>query len=205
MSAELIFDDIPRGAARTLLVDPPWSFRRFSTAACAKSPDAHYPCMTIDELAALPVADLADKRGAVLLMWTTAPFLPQSLDLMRQWRFRYKTCGAWAKLSRTGSAITFGTGYIYRSAAEFWIVGTIGRPAIRSRSVRNLILESVREHSRKPEKMYEDIETLFQPPYVELFARAARRGWISWGNETAKFAANADLPRAVANLRNQSL
>lgn len=137
-------------------------------------------------LAALPVSQLAAPDCA-LLMWATAPMLPDAINLMQAWDFTFKSAGCWAKQSKTGEKWAFGTGYCFRSAAEFFLLGTIGRPVICSRSVRNLIVAPVREHSRKPEGQYHMAEQLFAGPYLELFARQSRPGWDSWGNETDKF------------------
>jgi len=81
---------------------------------------------------------------------------------------------------------------VLRSAAEPFLLGTIGHPEYRSRSVRNLIVAPVREHSRKPDAMYEMIEALVEGPYCELFSRTTRPGWDSWGNEVGKFPAAAE-------------
>ncbi len=124
--------------------------------------------------------------------------LPEALDTLRAWGFAFKSAGAWAKQSSTGAAWHFGTGYRYRSAVEFWLLGTIGRPRQKSRSVRNLIVAPVREHSRKPERMRADIEAMFHGPYLELFAREAAPGWLNWGNEVDKFIAATQPPRADA-------
>jgi N6-adenosine-specific RNA methylase IME4 len=173
-----------------ILADPPWYFRNFSAKGEVKNPVAHYSCMSTADIAALPVAQLA-KPDCAMVMWATAPMLPDAVDLMRTWGFTFKSAGAWAKQSSTGSKWAFGTGYCYRSAAEFFLLGTIGKPKIRSRSIRNLIVSPVREHSRKPDQMYEDIEQLLEGPYVELFARTRREGWDCWGAETDKFEAVA--------------
>lgn len=171
-----------------ILADHPWRFLNRSAAGEAKNPVAHYDCMTLDEIKALPVQLLAADNCA-LVMWAVAPLLPEALAVMSAYGFTYKTAGAWAKQSSTGQKWAFGTGYIFRSAAEFYIVGTRGEPRIRSRSVRNLIPAPVREHSRKPDQMHSDIEKLFAGPYVELFARQRRPGWDAWGNQTDRFAA----------------
>jgi N6-adenosine-specific RNA methylase IME4 len=183
------FESLCDGAARCILADPPWLFEAWSGKGTAKNPLAHYACLNLDQIAALPVRSLADPEGCVLILWATAPMLPQAFDLMARWGFSYRSAGAWAKQSRSGRSLAFGTGYIYRSAAEFWLLGTIGKPSLRSRSVRNLIVAPLREHSRKPDQMHADIERLFHPPYVELFARNTRPGWSVWGNELQKFAA----------------
>jgi len=173
-----------------IIADPPWYFRNYSAAGEAKNPVAHYDCMGQVDLAALPVSQLAAPDCA-LFMWATAPMLPDALRLMSAWGFTFKTAGAWAKQSSTGKSLAFGTGYIFRSAAEFYLVGTIGKPKIQSRSVRNLILAPVREHSRKPVDLHEDVEALFAGPYAELFGREQRPGWDVWGNQTDKFSAAA--------------
>lgn len=175
-----------------ILADPPWEFATRSLEGQGKSPQAHYQCMDLEAIKALPVSHLA-RSDAALVMWATAPMMPQAIETVAAWGFVLKTVGAWAKQSRTGAKWAFGTGYLLRNAAEFYLLGTIGRPAIHSRSIRNLIVAPVREHSRKPDQMAGDIEALFGGPYVELFARAPRPGWDVWGNETDKFPTPGEL------------
>lgn len=169
-----------------ILADPPWYFRNFSAKGEAKNPVAHYACMSTADIAALPVSQLAAPDCA-LFMWATAPMLPDALALMKAWGFAFKSAGAWAKQSSTGNAWAFGTGYCFRSAAEFFLLGTIGKPKVQSRSVRNLIVAPVREHSRKPDDQYRKMEALFDGPYAELFSRSSRPGWETFGNEAGKF------------------
>lgn len=169
-----------------ILADPPWRFANYSAKGEEKNPLAHYDCMTTQDIAALPVGHLAAPDCA-LVMWATAPMLPEALHVMKAWGFTFKSAGAWAKQSSTGQKWAFGTGYCFRSAAEFFLLGTIGKPKIQSRSVRNLIVAPVREHSRKPECQYEIAEALFQGPYCEIFSRTNRAGWDCWGNEMGKF------------------
>lgn len=184
------FGDLTPLRYRVIMADPAWMFALRSPKGEAKSPQAHYRCMPLADIQALPVSQLAAPDCACI-MWATAPMLPQALATLDAWGFTFKSAGAWAKRSPTGASWAFGPGYIYRSAAEFWLLGTIGRPAQRSRSIRNLIVAPRREHSRKPDQMRTDIEALFDGPYVELFARSQRPGWDCWGNETTKFEAAA--------------
>lgn len=173
-----------------IIADPPWAYTLYSAAGEKKAPQAHYGCMPFDQLAALPVNQLAAPDCA-LIMWATAPLLPDAICLMSAWGFTYKTAGTWAKRGKADGAWSFGTGYILRSAAEFYIIGTTGRPRVRSRSVRNLIVAPVREHSRKPDDLHRQIEQLWHGPYAELFGRERRPGWDVWGNEVGKFEAAA--------------
>jgi N6-adenosine-specific RNA methylase IME4 len=169
-----------------ILADPPWRFLNRTVAGEVKNPVAHYPCMSVEQLAELPVARLAAPDCA-LIMWATAPLLHRAIALLDAWGFTFKTAGAWAKQSRTGERWTFGTGYVLRSAAEFYLVGTIGKPRVISRSIRNLIAAPVREHSRKPDQLHADVEALYAGPYAELFARQRREGWDAWGNDVDRF------------------
>lgn len=201
--AQSPFTALPEGRARVILADPPWYFRNFSAKGEAKNPVAHYACMDLSAIQALPVAELANPAGCALIMWATAPMLPEAIDTLKAWGFEFKSAGAWAKRSSTGTKWAFGTGYCYRSAAEFYLLGTMGRPRQKSKSVRNLIVAPVRENSRKPDEMRADIEALFDGPYVELFARESASGWLSWGNETDKFApAAGEPPRAESSSLN---
>lgn len=180
------FDDLRPNYYGAILADPPWTFRTYSRKGEGKSPQSHYACMALADIKALPVADLAAPDCA-LVMWATAPMLPHAMEALSAWGFKYKSAGTWAKQSKAGRSWAFGTGFIYRSAAEFWLLGTRGKPRGLNRSTRNLIVAPVREHSRKPDEMAAGIERLFAGPYADLFARQRRPGWDAWGNEVDKF------------------
>jgi len=170
-----------------ILADPPWKFETWSEKNQKKSASNHYNVMDIDAMKALPVNQLATDN-CVLVMWAIFSMLPQAIELMEAWGFEYKTGGAWAKQSSTGKRWAFGNGYLFRSACEPFIVGTIGKPEIGNHSTRNLIVAPVSEHSRKPPDMHDNLEKLF--PCIsraELFARQSRPGWDTWGNEATKF------------------
>ena len=195
---------IPLGQYGVFYADPPWSYQMYSDKGYEKSPDTHYECLSLDELKAMRDGIVfAAAPDAVCVMWTTFAMLPPAMELMKAWGFQYKTGGPWVKRAGNGNA-AFGTGYVLRSAAELFLIGTTGAPRVRNRSTRNLLLtgewpESVsdidsiivdsarREHSRKPDEMIPLIEQLFHGPYLELFARTARAGWTSWGNQVGKF------------------
>lgn len=177
-----------------ILGDPAWQFGTWSERGQTRGADRHYPTMTAQEIAALPVGDLAADH-AVLVLWGTWPLAPLTLATMEAWGFTYVTGGGWFKSSPTGRRQAFGTGYVLRNACDPFFVGTRGQPRTNGSSLRNAIdgaeVEGpIREHSRKPESIYELCEALVpRGPYLELFARQRRPGWDSWGNETDKFEA----------------
>jgi len=171
-----------------IMVDPPWRFGlRNEKTGAQKSAQRQYCCESIEEIQALPVAHLA-AQNCLLWLWATAPMLPHALETMRAWGFRYVTMGSWAKRSKTGRKWAFGTGYVLRSAVEPFLLGAIGRPETASNSVRNLLDEPVREHSRKPEQAYAAAEALRpESRKAELFARYPRSGWDVWGDEVSVY------------------
>lgn len=170
-----------------ILADPPWSFENYSVKGEWKSPKRHYACMPLVDIKALPVHLLAGPDCA-LVMWACAPLMDAALDTMKAWGFRFKTMGTWAKQSRTGEKWAFGTGYIFRSAAEFYILGTIGEPQCAVRNVRNLIVAPQREHSRKPAELHRNLERMYPHAWrAELFGRQPRPNWEVWGNDTTRF------------------
>jgi N6-adenosine-specific RNA methylase IME4 len=168
-----------------LMIDPPWSFKLYSAKGEKKSAQAHYRCMTVNDIAALPVGQLASP-DAVLMLWATAPMLPEAFLVLRAWGFRYVSMGVWHKRTKHGRT-AFGTGYRLRSACEPFLIGVIGNPKT-SRSHRNLIEGEARQHSRKPDSAYQWAESyLPDARRVEVFARQTRSGWDSFGLEREMF------------------
>jgi N6-adenosine-specific RNA methylase IME4 len=166
-----------------ILADPPWAFETYS----AKGKDVaglHYDTMTPDEIKALPVEALAAK-DCVLLMWTVWPSLHIALDVIKAWGFdKAKTAAfVWAKQGPGGEGWHMGQGYYTRANTEFCLLATRGSPQRDAFDVHQLIVSPVREHSRKPDEAHQRIERLLAGPYLEIFARAERPGWVTWGNE----------------------
>jgi N6-adenosine-specific RNA methylase IME4 len=182
------FADLIPHSYRVIICDPAWTWKPYSDKGLGKSPQGHYACMDLAAIQALPVADLAHPTGCTLLLWATAPMMPEALATMAAWSFEYKSMAAWAKQSSTGRKWAFGTGYIFRSAAEFLLVGTRGKPHQNAHNVRNLLVAPVREHSRKPDLVYAIAESLWDGPRCDLFSRQTRDSWTPWGHEVGKFA-----------------
>lgn len=177
----------PKKKYKVIYSDPPWSFKTRSDKGKDRSADKHYSCMSLDDICRLPVCDITDDSGCVLLLWTTAPFLQKSFKVIEAWGFTYKTVGfTWAKQNKVSPSFFIGMGYWTRSNAEFCLLCTRGSPKRAAKDVESLIISPRREHSRKPE-IYDRIERLVKGPYLELFARTTSPGWDSWGNEINKF------------------
>lgn len=197
--------DLPQAGKYAMIVaDPPWRFRGYKDPKDwlqrgLRQAEKHYATMGINEISALPVSMIA-APDAHLLLWTTGPQLPAAFDLIKAWGFRYSGMGfVWIKLKRsidsrqlrlTATAETdlhVGLGFTTRKNAEFCLLARRGNAKRVSKSVREIILSPVREHSRKPDEFYSRAMAYAAGPYVELFARQARPGWDAWGNQVDKF------------------
>lgn len=182
------FGDLPLFNFGVIYADPAWPFENYSAKGESRNPNRHYATMSLEQIKALPVRHLAAEACACF-MWVTDPHLPAGIETLRAWGFRYATVAfTWAKQNKSGEGFFMGTGYYTRANPEMCLLGVtgpIGRP--RSRSIRQLVVEPLREHSRKPDSVAKSIERMFPGPYLELFARTARPGWTAWGNQTDRF------------------
>lgn len=198
-----MFDGLPTNNFGAILADPPWRFDVWSGATAVqkrgskttyKAAEVHYQTMSMDEIAAMPVADLCAKDCA-LFMWVTWPTLLDGLNIMEAWGFPYKTCAFnWLK-AHAGQIELFHDeitplmkmGYWTRASSEVCLLGTRGKPKRLNADVRQGIIAPVRQHSRKPTGIHDRIERLVAGPYLELFARQSHEGWTAWGNQATKF------------------
>ena len=176
-----------KGGGRTIqkyqviYADPPWDYQQCRLSGSAKK---HYPTMRIEELCALPVADIAD-RDCALFLWATFPQLPEALRLIQAWGFVYKTVAfVWLKQNRKALTWFYGLGFWTRSNAEICLLATKGHPKRQSAGIHQLVISPVEQHSKKPDEVREKIAALMgDVPRIELFARQQTPGWDVWGNE----------------------
>ena len=140
--------------------------------------------MSLPDICALPVADLAD-RDCALFMWATFPNLPQALDVIKAWGFTYKTVAfVWCKRNRKSGGFFTGLGHYTRANAEICLLATKGSLKRVSKSVRQIIDTPIEQHSKKPDEARSRIIELFgDVPRIELFARERTAGWDCFGNE----------------------
>jgi len=172
----------PNKKHSVILADPSWQYNDKAMAG-KRGSSFKYPVMTVEEIAKLPVQRIA-KRNCILFLWATPPMINEALYVMKEWGFKYKTFGfVWIKRSKKGTT-KIGMGSWTRANAEICLIGTRGKPKRKSASIRQIIESIPREHSRKPDEIYERIEKLVgNVSRIELFARHRRKGWSSWGNQ----------------------
>lgn len=173
-----------------ILADPPWQYENYAaspgeTHDRARGAQKHYPTMTLDQLCAMPVADLASEDAA-LFLWATWPLIEDAFELISAWGFTYKTLAwEWVKFNRNSMGVFVGMGNYTRSNPEPCLLAFKGTPMpVTARDVSAVLMAPVMEHSRKPVEQYERIERLYPGRrYLELFARRPWPGWDVWGNE----------------------
>jgi site-specific DNA-methyltransferase (adenine-specific) len=171
---------------KTILADPPWLYQNWSEAKNGAAKH-HYNCMRNGDIASLPIAQVGGDNCA-LLLWITLPKLVEAahVPVMKAWNFRPVTCAfVWNKTNRKGEPYT-GLGFYTRSGAEACILGIRGKYPRRpeaTKVMQVITAPRIHRHSQKPEEQYQRIESLFEGPYIELFARNKRQGWHAWGAE----------------------
>jgi N6-adenosine-specific RNA methylase IME4 len=170
----------------TILADPPWQFQnRTGKVAPEHKRLNRYGTMTLDEICALPVQNIAAERSH-LYLWVPNALLPEGLQVMNAWGFRYVSNIVWHKVRKDGGSDGRGVGFYFRNVTELLLFGIKGKNARTldpGRSQVNMIQTRKREHSRKPDEQYDVIEACSWGPRIELFSRGKRKGWEAWGNQ----------------------
>ena len=164
-----------------IYADPPWAYRNKKTGGSMVSgAEAKYPTMSVDEISALPIKDIASKNS-VLFMWATVPLMPEAFQVMKAWGYKYKTMITWRKI------MSLGMGYWFRGQCEHLLLGVRGQVKAFRLQEPNFIQAKVLAHSEKPEEFRQLIEraTSKMPSRnaVELFARRSVAGWDVFGNQ----------------------
>jgi N6-adenosine-specific RNA methylase IME4 len=184
---------------RTIVADPPWtvmggSLRRGVGEGWKFQPGMQvsqalpYPTMTVQEITALPVCDLAEEDAA-LYLWTINAYVEQSYAIARAWGFKPSTLLVWAKNPMGG-----GLGGAYGITTEYCLYARKGSPLERKTTGtwfnwKRHYVNGKPSHSSKPDAFYDLVQQVNDGPYVELFARRHRFFWDVWGDESATTAA----------------
>jgi len=168
---------LPAVRFQVVYADPPWQYRNKKTGGSMISgAEAKYPTMTVEEICSLQIP--VDKNS-VLFLWATVPLMPDALEVMKAWGFKYKTMITWRKI------MSLGMGFWWRGQCEHLLFGVKGNIKAFRMQEANFIQAKSEKHSQKPKAFRELIEraTPHLPNKIELFARNEFEGWQRWGNE----------------------
>ena len=173
----------------TVLADPPWQFlNRTGKVAPEHRRLNRYGTLTLDEIKEIPV-QCATASKSHLYLWVPNALLPEGLAVLAAWGFEYKSNLVWHKVRKDGGPDGRGVGFYFRNTTELILFGVRGslRTAAPGRRQVNIIRTQKREHSRKPDELYDIIEACSPGPWLELFARGSRPGWEQWGNQVDEY------------------
>lgn len=164
---------------KTIYADPPWLER--GGGKIKRGADRHYNLMKTDDIISL-MKEIPVDDNAHIYLWVTNNFLKDGIKVLEELGFRYVTNVVWVK-------DRFGLGQYFRGQHELCLFGVRGRLPYRVRSDGKRVAEPTvihakrTKHSRKPVEMYDKIEAVSHPPYIECFAREMRCGWDCMGDE----------------------
>jgi N6-adenosine-specific RNA methylase IME4 len=192
------FTGLKHKAYPVIYADPAWAYVVRSAKGQGRSAERHYRTMSLDDIKALPVSDLA-KPDCHLFLWITGPFLAAGahLEVMKAWGFKPSSMAfVWCKTNdhetieraQSWDDVFFnGMGFTTRQNAEYVVLGRRGNPKRGCTTTRQIVVSRRREHSRKPDIVRKRIEEYVGAPGVELFARSTGPSWDFWGNEVGLF------------------
>jgi N6-adenosine-specific RNA methylase IME4 len=183
--------DNPANRYGVILADPPWTYSNFKGAEHGAAESA-MDVMSVADIAAIPVGERFAAKDCILMLWGTWPKLPEALEVMNAWGFRYVTGFPWVKTIPSTGNISRGVGFWTMGASEFLFIGRRGKPTRdRGKAQVGLLCGSDNvfyaprggRHSEKPLELHLWIERSLKGPYLELFARRRFPGWSCWGSE----------------------
>ncbi len=174
----------PKKKYKIIYSDPAWHFKTYSNKGEKRSAIQHYNCLNIDDIYNLPVNTISD-NDCILFLWAIDPMLPEAMEVIKRWGFKYKTVAfTWVKENKKSNGYFTGLGYWTRANPEICLLATKGKPKRISKAVRQLIISKRQEHSKKPDEIRDRIIQLCGDlPKIELFARQRVKGWDCWGNQ----------------------
>jgi len=169
--------ELPEGLFEVINIDPPWNYG-VPYDANGRRVASPYPEMNQDELKEL---NIPSAENSIMFLWTTHKFIWDAKELLETWGFNYRSLIVWDKEK-------IGMGDLFRMQCEFCLVGIKGKPVMNNNHTwRDIIRESRREHSRKPELFYSMVNELCVGRKLDYFSRAERDGWEVFGNDASKF------------------
>jgi len=161
----------------TIVIDPPWDWGDEGDVNQMGRAKPDYSTMSIDDLLALPVGNMADE-DCHLYLWITNRSLPKGFRLIERWGFRYITALTWVKPH-------FGMGNYFRGQTEHVLFAVKGSQPLKRKDLGTVFnAPRGKGHSAKPDEFYELVESASLGPFLELFSRSDRPGWVAWGESS---------------------
>lgn len=182
--------------AQVIIADPAWGFNdglKRMKRPVKRSAASQYCTMTPAQVAAIPVAALADPMGCLLALWVPGSMLVHGLEVMKAWGFSLRQTWVWVKLKKDhakeqdpNNSTRVGMGRLFRQSHEIALIGVSGKsiyPLLQDKSQRSVGFDLNVGHSTKPETLQDRLDLMFPSANkIELFARRIRPGWTCLGD-----------------------
>lgn len=167
---------------KIIYADPPWSYND-KMSGHSFSLDHEYETQSKDWIKNLNVGGVAD-TNCVLFMWAVSPQLPEALEVMKAWGFKYITVAfCWSKNTVNGKKVS-NLGRWTMGNVEICLLGRKGKPQRICKNIKQLVEAERTTHSKKPDEVRERIVALVGDlPRLEMFARQKIDGWDVFGDE----------------------
>jgi len=173
-----------------IYADPPWVFDNQSTRGATSN---HYDGLTVEELCALPVRELA-ADDAHLHLWTVNAFLFECPKIFDAWGFDFKSSFVWAKSE-------MGIGNYWRNSHEILLTAVRGDATrFDDHSIKSWIECGRSQHSEKPWIVRDFLKRTSPGPRLEMFARTEATGWTVWGNDIERSLFSKSLDASFAEV-----
>ena len=169
----------PEGKYQTIVIDPPWESEMVLKNVRPNQIEFPYPTMTLEEIANLPIKDLAHEKGCHIYLWTTHKYLPDALKLFETWGAKYQCLLTWVKPVGISP-------FSWMYNTEHVLFGRIGSLDLLKMGLKLSFEASVTKHSEKPDIFYERVRDASPEPRLDMFTRKPREGFTGWGNELGK-------------------
>ena len=168
--------ELPNDKFDLIYADPPWKYGNSMPDYFTEQAN-HYPLMSIDEICAMPIKNIASENSA-LFLWVTSPILEEAFQVVSAWGFKYKTSFIWDKIKHN-------MGHYSSVRHEILLLCLKGSYPLHNVKLYDSVQSIERsKHSEKPEFYYEMIEDIYRDSKkIELFSRNKREGWYAYGNQ----------------------
>lgn len=202
-----------------ILADPAWGFSdglKKMKRKTKRSAQSQYKTMSLEEIKALPVADLADPAGCVLALWVPSSMLHAGLEVMKAWGFNFKQTFVWVKLKKKhkseadwNNSLRVGMGRLFRQSHEIVLLGTSGKSIykmLQNRSQKSVMFDMNVVHSRKPDLLHDRFDLMFpNTNKVELYGRRTRQGWVVLGDQIDGVELQESIPALASFQENKEI
>lgn len=177
---------LPTGRYRCIVIDPPWPMAKITRRTRPKQTwkdsqvddGLDYRTMTVEQIAALPIAELAELDGCHVYLWTTQRFMRDAFAILDRWGVKYQCLMTWVK--NVGP-----TPFSWMYDTEHVLFGRVGSLDVVEKGLRLSFQAPVTRHSAKPDAFYTKVLAASPGPRLEMFARQSHDGFEPWGDEAA--------------------